>query len=223
MKNYVNEINEEMFEQVIIFSCSEPGAMGPNGSMTFLNKRGEHFTVNYTHEETSYQKIKDLFPDLRECRWFGPMKSELLTAPTIVIGGSNDDPETRVPEGWKHIYLDYGNHLAVKEEYYSEVKKIFSDKENHELTFYWPEIIVETDFIDRLNEVEIAYQEQKEKDEIIAKTLKELQSNPEYVKRIKENTDGDMETLMGIFEEFSGIKMDWLELKRFALRRAGVI
>ena len=223
MKNHMNEINAEMFEQIIIFSLSEPGAMGPNGHMTFLNKSGKHFTVDYTYEGTSYQKIKELFPELRAYRWFGPMKSEMLAAPTIVIGGSADEPETKVAEGWKHIYLDYGNHLAVKEEYYSEVKKLFLDKENRDITFYWPEMIVSSNFIARLDDIELAYHEQKVKDEKIAKALEELKGNPEYIRRIKENSDGNVETLMKIFQEFSGIEIDFLELKQFAFRQLGCI
>ena len=26
----------------------------------------------------------------------------------------------KVPEGWKHVYLDVGNHLAIKNEYYEK-------------------------------------------------------------------------------------------------------
>ena len=60
-------------------------------------------------EETPYDELRECFPVLKECYWNGSMKSETTCLEAIVIGGS--DKETRVPEGWRHIYLDlrYGS------------------------------------------------------------------------------------------------------------------
>lgn len=38
--------------------------------------------------------------------------------------------ETCIPKGWCHIYLDFGNHLTVKKEFYRAVREIFKDKDN---------------------------------------------------------------------------------------------
>ena len=140
MVEYVKELNEKMFEDIIIFSFSEPGAMGPN-DMTFYKKNGEIFSVDYLPNDTPYPKLKELFPVLKDCYWNGPMRNEAAASSTIAIGGSINSKETCVANGWRHIYLDYGNHIAVKSEYYSAVIEIFAGKDNCDITFEWPEML----------------------------------------------------------------------------------
>ena len=125
-RKFMDKLTEELFADIIAFSMSEPGAMGPN-NMTFYKATGESFSVDYK-EEGKYEELKNVFPALKECYWDGPMKNEIASLFTIVIGGSPDDKSTTVPKGMRHIYLDYGNHLAVKEEYYYAIKKYLAEK-----------------------------------------------------------------------------------------------
>lgn len=77
-------------------------------------------------------------------------------------------------------------------------------------------------FSNRVDEVEKAFLEQEKADEILAAKLDELQKNPEYIRKVKE-ASGDLDKLMDVLEEFSGIRMTWFELKQFGFRRLGVV
>lgn len=217
----MDKLDRNMFEDVVVFSFSEPGAMGPN-DMRFYKSNGETFEVDYKSEETPYSMIKELFPVLRDCYWDGPMIKEAAASRTLVIGGSPDDRETCVADGWRHIYLDYGNHIAVKKELYYTVKDIFYGKDNCDITFQWSDMLTDASFAKKIDEHIKAYYEQEEKDEILAKKLDELKRNPEYIRKIKE-TSGDVDRMMEVLEEFSGIKMTWIELKQFGFRQSGII
>lgn len=143
------ELTKELFEDVVVFFFSEPGAMGPN-DMSFFKKNGESFSVDYLSGYTPYSMLKEVFPVLQECYWNGPAKNEAASLLTIVIGRSENDRETCVATGWKHIYLDFGNHLAVKEELYDEVLRIFEGIDNCEITFDWIKILEKTEFHKRI-------------------------------------------------------------------------
>lgn len=157
----MKKIDKNMFEDIVVFSVSEPGAMGPL-DMCFYRRNGETFNLDYKSEETPYSMIKEYFPVLRDCYWDGPMKNETVASGTIVIGGSADDRETCVAEGWRHIYLDYGNHLAVKKELYHAVKDILRGKDNCEITFYWPDMLANASFSKKIDEYIRSYYEQEE-------------------------------------------------------------
>lgn len=215
------KLDRKLFEDVVVFSFSEPGAMGSN-DMRFYKRSGETFVVDYKSEETPYSMLKEFFPVLRDCYWDGPMRNEAAALGTIVIGGSPDDKETCVADGWRHIYLDYGNHIAVKKELYYAVKDIFYSKNNCDITFQWSDMLAEADFAKKIDEHIKAYYKQEEKDKILAKKLDELKCNPEYLCKVKE-ASGDLDRMMEVLEEFSGIKMTWLELKQFAFRQSGII
>lgn len=197
------------------------GAMGPN-DMTFYKRNGKSFSLDYMSEDTSYSQIKEVFPVLKDCYFDGPMKREMLMSKTMIIGGSPDDRETCVADGWKHIYLDVGNHLIVKKPFYFEIKQLFGEIENCELAFDWDKILNEKGFSNRVDEVEKAFLEQEKADEILAAKLDELQKNPEYIRKVKE-ASGDLDKLMDVLEEFSGIRMTWFELKQFGFRRLGLV
>lgn len=217
----MNKLDRKMFEDVVVFSFSEPGAMGPN-DMSFFKSNGESFRLDYKSEETPYSMIKELFPVLRDCYWNGPMRKEAVVSGTIVLGGLSDDRETCVADGWRHIYLDCGNHIAVKKELYYAVKDIFYRIDNCDITFEWPNMLKEASFAEKMDAHIKAYREQEEKDEILEKKLEELKSNPEYLRKVKEAA-GDLNKMMEVLEEFSGIKMTWVELKQFGFRRSGMI
>lgn len=143
-------------------------------------------------------------------------------APTIIIGGSPDDRETCVADGWKHMYLDFGNHLVVQKQFYYAVKEMFGNTQNCELTFSWDKILDKNEFSSNVDEIEKAFLEQEKADTILAAKLDELQKNPEYIRKVKE-ASGDLEKMMDVLEEFSGIRMTWFELKQFGFRRSGLI
>lgn len=54
-------LTKEMFESIVAFSFSEPGAMGANGTMMFYRETSQSFTINYLSEEISYSKLKICF------------------------------------------------------------------------------------------------------------------------------------------------------------------
>lgn len=213
-------LNKEMFDDVVIFSFSEPGAMGPK-DMTFYKKSGEAFSLDYRSEDTPYSLLKELFPVLQGCYWNGPAHNEPAAAVTIVVGGSTEDKETHVADGWRHLYLDFGNHIAVKAELYPEVRKIFKGESNCDITFGWVQMLEKAEFADRVDDVEKAYIEQKKADVLLAEKIAEANENPEYRKKMAEASD--MEKLMDVLEEFTGIRMDWLEFKQFCMRERGLI
>ena len=57
---YKEVISKEDFEDVVIFSVSEPGAMGPN-DMTFYKKTGESFFVDYKMKKHHIPKLMSFF------------------------------------------------------------------------------------------------------------------------------------------------------------------
>lgn len=218
---YAEVLEREMFKDIVAFTFSEPGAMGANGMMTFYRKNGESFTVNYLSNETPYGKIKELFPELKECYWNGPMRKEPAAFKTIVIGGSPDDKETTIPKGWRHIYLDFGNHLTVKAEIYAFVKVLFRNEENCNILVNWTRMLDEAEISSKIPDLVTSFDEQKKFDEHLASVLAELKKNPEYIKKVGE-ASGDLDKMMDVLEEFSGIRMSWFELKQFGFRQAGL-
>ena len=141
----MTQISKEMFEDIVAFSFSEPGAMGPR-NMTFYKKTGANFSVEYLSDHVSYSLLKEYFPVLCDCYWNGPMCSESASVLTIVIGVSPDDKETKVAKGWSHIYLDFGNHLSVKDEFFDTVQGILKGKDNCDITFCWPQMLDDATF-----------------------------------------------------------------------------
>ena len=91
-----------------------------------------------------------------------------------------------------------------------------------DMTFEWPTMLKEASFAAKMDAHITAYRVQEEKDEILEKKLEELKSNPEYLRKVKEAA-GDLNKMMEVLEEFSGIKMTWVELKQFGFRRSGMI
>ena len=146
---------KELFEDVIVYMLSEIGAMGPNGTLTCLKKNGEAFELNYLSEDSPWEEIKKNFSGINGCRFNGPMKHEQFWVRELVIGGRSEG--TMINPGWKHIYLDVGNHLVCKEEYYSEVKRVFEGMDNIDITFSWVNILKKNNFIQRLTKIEEEY------------------------------------------------------------------
>ena len=144
-------MNKEMFNDVVVFMMSEVGAMGPN-NFEFYKKNGESFVIEYRNPDTPYSLMKECFPMLKDCYFNGPMKNEAASFFTIVIGDRGE--ETRVADGWKHYYLDVGNHLVIKEEYYDAVYDIIKDVENYIVTFEWVEMLNSAGLKERISEID---------------------------------------------------------------------
>ena len=157
---YVGVIKEDMFKDIVLFSFSEPGAMGPGGIMTFYKKTGESFSINYLSDITPYAELKRVFPTLQEGYWDGPMRTDPAAARTLIIGGSPEDRETCIPKGWCHIYLDFGNYLTVKKEFYRAVREIFKGKDNCDIMCEWTRLLDEAKFASKICELEEVYHEE---------------------------------------------------------------
>lgn len=217
----MSDYSSKDFEEVVAFSVSEPGAMGPN-DIGFFMKDGRTFRLDYKTEETPWSDIREWFPTLQKCYFDGPMRNEIASLFTVVIGANENDKETHVALGWRHKYLDYGNHLVIKEPYYREIMSLIGSNENIDLTFGWERLLSKTDFVIRADAIQEAYQKQKEEDEKLTATLTELKKNPEYVKKVKD-CSGGVDAMMAVFKEYTGLDMDWVQLKQFGFRQPSLI
>lgn len=126
-------MDKKMFENVIIYSMAEPGAMGVGGRMEFVTDRGEDFELWYMTDDTPYQEIKKAFPALKDCYWNGPSKACSKNEPREIVFYSDKAKRiyecTRVTEGWQHIYMGFGNHLVIRADHYEEFMDAISDLE----------------------------------------------------------------------------------------------
>ncbi len=123
-------MNQEMFKDVIIFSMAEPGAMGAGGHMEFVTDKGEIFNLWYLSEDTPWNDVKNCFPVLKDCFFNGPMKERPEGAPKEIVfylDDSNINISTKVAPGWQHIYMGFGNHLIVRDDYFEGFSNAISD------------------------------------------------------------------------------------------------
>lgn len=215
------ELCKKLFEDVIVFMMSEIGAMGSNGTLTCLKKNGEDFELNYLSEESPWEEIKKNFSGINGCRFDGPMKHERIFVREMVIGDVSEG--TIINPGWKHIYLDVGNHLVCKEEYYSELKRMFDGMDNCKITFEWIKILNEGNFIQRLPRIEEEYYRQKKWDDEFTQKLSELNKLPEYRERIANaHQENGVDAMLAVLKDY-GIEIDFMELKKYGLRQQGLI
>lgn len=138
-------ISEEFFQDVVVFMFSERFAMGPN-NLTIYKQNGESFIVDYLSDKTPYSMIKQYFKALEGAYFNGPMEGESSTIEEVIIYVYPDSRKTSVAEGWKHIYLDVGNHLVIRKDVYPYVKEILEEADNITVTFYWTDILNKADF-----------------------------------------------------------------------------
>lgn len=151
----VEELSPELFNDVVIYTIAEPGAMGSPCLMEFVKENGECFSFYYG-DKFSYSDIRGMFPALEGCFWNGPMPDEKNDGEVVLYTNfdQNYHSITRVANGWKHIYTGYGNHLLVKEEYYSIFRKYISRYERPgEIYCSWKKHIA--DFVNEITEVEV--------------------------------------------------------------------
>lgn len=204
----MNELNAKMFEDVVVFSFSEKGSR-LEYEMIFYTKRCKYFRLNYTSKETPYKKICKMFPVLTECNWnVMEKKDKTDTSP-------NARAERVAPVGWKHIFLDSGYHLIVKEEYYELLNNILGKREKLNVMLFWPEIIYEYAFPCDVSEVEIEKFHCGDKVRFIARGLRDWTGT---ISRIDKNGSGIYENIcpsMVIISDegfvFTTVPIVWVE------------
>ena len=106
---------------LLLTECLNQGLWDLVDVFDHFKKNGESFEFDYLSDKTPWEEIKKCFPSIVGCRFNGPMENEMRISQEIVIGGFGEP--TRINAGWKHFYLDFGNHLVCKEEYYEKLEK----------------------------------------------------------------------------------------------------
>ena len=215
------ELTKELFKDIIAYRLSEPGAMGPARTIEFLKRTGESFEIDYGQEETSWDKVKENFEEINGCVFSGPRKNEAYTLFPIPKGFCYDDgnAHTKIRPGWKHFYLDFGNHLVVKNEYFLEFRDIFKNVENIDRTFDWVKIIHKTDFFKRIDFIEKEFHTLMEKDEDLTKRIEKIKKQPDYQRKMSNAKEKGLREVCQLLEDEYGIKTTEYDLRQWTLRR----
>ena len=148
----VNSINKEMFTDIVLYTVSEPGAMGMARAMFFLKRNGESFSLVYGYgdNEIPYSEIEYCFPALKGCYFNGPIPGEETEGEIILNNNINKKNETKVSQGWQHIYGGAGNHLLVRDDYNEAFRKCIKElKTPSDIFCCWYKHIEE--FINEIN------------------------------------------------------------------------
>lgn len=103
-------MNKERFNNVVMYSLAEPGAMGWGGYMKFVTDDGNYFTINYLSEETPWEDVKKCFPELKGCCFNGPMENE-KTSGEILLYLLLDESTTRAL--YEHYKTPILRHLQM--------------------------------------------------------------------------------------------------------------
>lgn len=135
-------MDKEYFKTVFMFFIAEPYAMGGGGEIAFMNESGDFRYMDYRSDETPYEDIKKAFPALQGCKWNGPIPGEDAGDEIVLfMNGGNPGLQTRVNEGWHHLYLGYGNHLVIRDDKWPEFSdKIAAFKKRVDIYGAWKEI-----------------------------------------------------------------------------------
>lgn len=103
------ELNDELFKDVLFFKIAEGGAMGEPGGVVWVKSSGESFHCNYCYGDITRADLMLAFEPLKNC-CFG-------------IFGMG----TVVPDGWVYVNLGMGNHLLVAASVHDEFKELTKD------------------------------------------------------------------------------------------------
>ena len=213
------ELTKEIFNDVIIYAISELGAMGARGILNCMKKNGESFSLDCLSKETPWSEIKKYFKEIDGCRFNGPVVNGFLKYAVLGLGDDDTDEGTRLNPGWKHVCFDVGNHLVCKVEYYEEVKKIFAGKNSCEIILNWTKMLQESNFFERVDQIELAYRQQKAWDDELTKKLGELNKNSEYRERLEGSKREDgVDSLLAILKEY-GIDINLEQLLQYGRRK----
>lgn len=110
---------------IAAFSFAQPGAMGEPGGVEIIDSQGWFYHTNYCYGDISYEQLLEIVPVLKD------FKIETF--------------DHQVPEGWKAVYLGFGNHLTIKAEYYNQFEEEVHNrhiKRDGELYQQWVEIVL---------------------------------------------------------------------------------
>ena len=110
---------------IVAFSFAHPGAMGEPGGVEIIDAQGWFYHANYCDNGISYDHLLEVVPVLKDCR--------------IGVAGH------QVPEGWKAVYLGFGNHLTIRADYYDRFEEEVREsriKEASKLYACWYEIVL---------------------------------------------------------------------------------
>ena len=128
--NDIIEITESNYKgycgiDIAAFSFAQPGAMGEPGGVEIIDAQGCFYHTNYCNGDISYEQLLEIVPVLKDC------KIETF--------------DHQVPEGWKAVYLGFGNHLTIKADYHEQFEKEVHNrhiKRDGELYQQWVEIVL---------------------------------------------------------------------------------
>ena len=128
--NDIIEITESNYKgycgiDIAAFSFAQPGAMGEPGGVEIIDAQGWFYHTNYCYGDISYEQLLEVVPVLKDCK--------------IGIAGHH------VPEGWKAVYLGFGNHLTIKADYYDKFEEEARKRHIEEagmLYQQWSEIVL---------------------------------------------------------------------------------
>ena len=127
---YVKKLTRENYKEctgldIIAFSSAAPGAMGDAGAVEVVTSKGEVYYANPFYEDIEMEQVFEVCPPLSECR-FG------------IFGGGV------IPEGWKTVYLGFGNHLVLHESISEDFRKeaeLSEIKEVGDLYNKWMDVV----------------------------------------------------------------------------------
>lgn len=216
------ELTKKLFEDVVAYIISEPGAMGAAGSIECLKKDGKIFSFSYLDEETSWEKTKECFDGINGCTFNGP-HSKTFYKENLFIFGGDDGIVTRIKPGWKEIAFDAGNHFVCKKVYSRGFIEFFTGMEPYKIILHGMNKIKKEHFYEKLNDIENAFYRQEEKDQELTLKLEELNKNPEYIKRMEEcKREDGVDPMLKVLKEF-GVEITFMELKQYGFRKAGLM
>ena len=113
---------KDLLDTTVFFKIAESGAMGERGGIDFITEQGKLYHANYLYSDLEWETVQKAFPTINECG-FGLF--------------SEDDG---VPKGWEYVALGMGNHLIVREDYYSEFEPLIAYKSVLEVYMKWKEL-----------------------------------------------------------------------------------
>ncbi len=126
---------------IIAFVLTEPGAMGMGGLFACITNKKEYAEYNYVNGDISYLELCQLFPIINKCVFNGAMPFDVVQDDGVIITNNANRKSTYVPEDWKHIYMKYGRHLVIREEYYDGLTCAVDISDYRYLIKHWNEVI----------------------------------------------------------------------------------
>ena len=104
---------------IVIFKFEEPFAMcvplGMSAEVTFVYEDARETRAHYgSYEE--YSELQKAYPILKECCWNGMGPDDDANEVAVMV--KPGPGLTKVPAGYKHLYIGCGSHLVIREDKY---------------------------------------------------------------------------------------------------------